>query len=235
MQPVPNTTITAQTASVRGPLFATVFTLIAFVLAYLYAIELLAPADGFSSSLSGITKSVNSMTNTVSGLPKEMDSKINAMGKNIEKGITTKFVSFADQFGDVMYDSIVSPLLVLFEGLGRIFISLFSVIGSLGLKVAMLPMCIIPYMFGGIGSVFQRVYDAVLPSLIRTPIRVVYEYTLGPVLGFFAYITGISWILGKCYGFNISRDLNSMKSDLGQIQSDFKKNFGKFNFSKIKV
>ena len=231
------------------PMFLIVFSLIAGALVYVYFVDPFVNvnlsgdsnvAEGFSAgSITSLTKSVGNMSNTVSNLPKEMDQKIDAMGKKIQKqtmnAMTSKLTSFTSQFGDVMYDSIVQPILVLLEGIGDIFLSLFSVIGAIGLKIAMLPLCLVPYMFGEIGSVIGYVYNAAIPSLIRVPIGVVYDYTLGPIFSIIGYITGISWLVGKCYSFNINGSLNAMKGDLGRIQKEFKQNFGKFDFSKIKV
>jgi hypothetical protein len=39
----------------------------------------------------------------------------------------------------------------------------------------------------------------------------------------------------KCYGFNVSTNIDKIQSNLTDISSSFKKDFGKMNFSEIKI
>ena len=55
------------------------------------------------------------------------------------------------------------------------------------------------------------------------------------VFNFIGSITGYDKSYDKCYGFNISKEINKITDNVDNIGSSFKKSFGNIDFSKIKV
>ena len=53
----------------------------------------------------------------------------------------------------------------------------------------------------------------------------IYKYTLGYIFGFIGYITGYTNSVERCYGFNVSTQVDNINSILNDINSSFKKVF----------
>jgi hypothetical protein len=74
-----------------------------------------------------------------------------------------------------------------------------------------------------------------MPNFLKNIISFVYQYTLKYILEFIGNITGYNDNVEKCYGFNVSENVDKIQSNLTDISSSFKKDFGKMNFSEIKI
>ena len=74
-----------------------------------------------------------------------------------------------------------------------------------------------------------------MPSFLRDMFSVVYKYTFAYVFEFIGYITGYTAAVKSCYGFNASDEVDNINSGFNDAQQSFSKNFGKLDFTKIKV
>ena len=55
------------------------------------------------------------------------------------------------------------------------------------------------------------------------------------VFEFIGYITGYDASVQKCYGFNVSNEVDKINSSLNNIESSFKNDFGNLDFSQINI
>jgi hypothetical protein len=161
------------------------------------------------------------------------------MGKEIEKKtiniLTDKLKSIFTQLGDIFNKGLINPLLNLFVGIGNIFIQIFGILKQIGNKIVTLPGCIFTYAIKETIDTFEFLYNRIMPKFLKNIISFVYKYTLGYIFGFIGYITGYDDSIKKCYGFNVSTNVDKINSNMTDIYSSFKKDFGRLNFSEIKV
>ena len=54
-------------------------------------------------------------------------------------------------------------------------------------------------------------------------------------MDFILRITGFSSTINKCYSFNVNGEIDKMQNQFSNIDNAFKNDFGKLDFSKIKV
>jgi len=203
--------------------------------------------DGFGvSDLNKITSSVKKIGDVANTIPKEIndinnkiDKKLVDMGNKIQKQtldvITTKFKSVFTQIGDILYDGIINPILVLFKGIGEMFVQIFNILMLIGNKIITLPGCIFPYVITEIINMFNAIYKFLIPSFIKYPLSIIYKYTLGIIIGGISQLSGWDITVKRCYGFNIDDEIKSMNNQFKKINDAFMHDFGRIDFSKIKI
>ena len=186
-----------------------------------------------------IGKSVNSIGNTVNNLPKQIDNKMNSLGKQIEKNTVDffekKMKSIFTQLGDVFNKGLVEPMFSLIAGIGSIFVFLFQVLKIIVDKIISLPNCILFYVFGSIGSFSNMIYRSIMPKFIRNIIYTIYSYTIKFIVDWIGFSTGYTKSSQKCYSFNVKDEISNMNDKFKKIDSNFKNNFGRLDFSSIKI
>ena len=74
-----------------------------------------------------------------------------------------------------------------------------------------------------------------MPNFLRNIFSSIYYYTFRYIFNFIGNITGYTDSVQKCYGFNVSSEVDKMNSSLNKIQSSFKNDFGRLDFSKIQI
>lgn len=160
------------------------------------------------------------------------------MGDEIQKNtvdiFTKKLASIFKQLGDMLNSGLIKPITDLFIGIGNIFVQIFNILKEVGDKIVSLPGCMFTYFFKSIVDILNEFYS-LIPQIIRKPISFIYKYTLGYIIDFLADITGYNTNVQRCYGFNIDSQVNKINSNLTNINSSFKDNFGNINFSEIKI
>jgi hypothetical protein len=190
-----------------------------------------------------LTQQVNNIGDKLEKKTEEMGNQIikktEQMGKEIEKKtiniLTDKLKSIFTQLGDIFNKGLINPLLNLFVGIGNIFIQIFGILKQIGNKIVTLPGCIFTYAIKETIDTFEFLYNRIMPKFLKNIISFVYKYTLGYIFGFIGYITGYDDSIKKCYGFNVSTNVDKINSNMTDIYSSFKKDFGRLNFSEIKV
>jgi F0F1-type ATP synthase membrane subunit b/b' len=201
-----------------------------------------------------IEKQVNNMGNQIEKQTEEMGNQIKKqneemgnqikkqteeMGKEIEKKtltiLTTKLGSIFIQIGDIFNKGIVEPILAVFNGIGNIFVQIFNILKEIGNKIISLPNCIFTYAIKETINTFNYLYNNLLPTFLKNIFSFIYRYTLKYVFEFIGYITGYNTSVQKCYGFNVSSQVDNINSSLNNIQSSFKTEFGHLDFSKIEI
>lgn len=208
----------------------------------IYGLLFYKKKEGFANELGKITKGITDVTETVGQIPKELNSisnKLNEemkeMGKQIENKVLGKITSIFTQIGDMFNQGLIIPLGTLFTAIGNVFVQLFSIIKMIGNKIAALPGCIIIYAIQSTIDTMFFVYRQIVPSFIRSNLSIVYKYTFGYIFGFIGWLTGYTAAVKSCYGFNVSDEVDKINSGFNSAQKSFANNFGKLDFSKIKV
>jgi hypothetical protein len=203
--------------------------------------------EGFNpGDITKITKSVNKIGKIADTIPKQInninkqvDKKFTKFGdqvKNQTIGIVTdKLKSVFVQLGQVFNDGLVNPLLILFKGIGVIFVQIFGILKLIVDKVVSLPKCIFPYVITEFVNIFFSIYRLIIPSFLRNPLSSLYKYTFGYFINLISDYSGWSKTVNKCYGFNVDDEINSMNKQFTNINKTFTKDFGRLNFASIKI
>lgn len=190
-----------------------------------------------------VTQQVNSvdkkLTQQVNSMGDEIVKKTEQMGKEIEKNtvnfLTKKLGSIFTQLGDIFNKGIVEPILAIFNGFGNIFVQIFNILKEIGNKIVSLPNCIFTYAIKESLNTLDYFYDRIIPKFFRNILSFIYRYTFRYVFEFIGYITGYTDNVKKCYGFNVSSEVDKMNSSINNIGKTFKNDFGRLDFSKIKI
>ena len=147
------------------------FTLHNFAIAFLICIIIFhifpKSREGFDisdiSKISGdvqnISRVANSLPTKIGDLNKTVDAKFQSFGEEVKKQtldiVTVKLESVFIQIGDILNDGLVKPMLVLFKGIGEIFIQIFNILKMIAYKIISLPDCIMPYAINETGNVIN--------------------------------------------------------------------------------
>lgn len=203
--------------------------------------------EGFSANniknmfddVKNITKVVGQVPKQINNIDNKLTKQLNNMGKEIEKNtiniLTNKLQSVFIQIGDIFNNGIIKPILALFNGIGNIFVQIFNILKEISNKIVSLPNCIFTYGIKETINSFNYLYNKILPKFLRNILSFIYKYTFRYVFGFIGYITGYDKSVQKCYGFNVSNQVNNINSSLNKIQKSFKNDFGNLNFSQINI
>ena len=169
----------------------------------------------------------------------QIERKTEEMGKEIEKKtiniLTDKLKSIFVQLGDIFNNGLIKPILALFTGIGNIFLQIFNILKEIANKIVQLPNCIFTYAIKETIDTISYLYRKIIPNFLRNIINVIYKYTFRYLFEFVGYITGYNESVHKCYGFNVSSEVDKINSSLGNIESSFKNDFGRLDFSKISI
>ena len=232
--------------------------LIIIVLLFIICYDFFKTKEGFDlKDIDNMFDSVKDITNVVGDIPKEINSinskltqqvntvgneiekKTEQMGKEIEKNtmniVTVKFESVFTQLGDIFYKGIINPMLTLFIGIGNIFEQIFNILKEISNKIISLPNCIGTYIIKETINIFDLLYNKIMPKFIKNIISFIYKYTFIYIFEFIGNVTGYNKSVEKCYGFDISSEVDNINSNFKTIDNSFKKNFGQLDFSKIKI
>ena len=184
-----------------------------------------------SSVAETIPKKITDLEKKVASQTDALDQKIT----KIEKAIPNTFKSVFAQLGDVFKNGIITPIMVLFKGIGNIFVQLFNIIELIISKIVSLPGCILVYIFVSIYNVFYNIYKSILPNKLTNLISTIYQYTFKIIIDFITNKTGIDASINRCYGFNVDKEMHSMNTGFQAINQAFTQDFGNLDFSQIKV
>jgi hypothetical protein len=206
--------------------------------------------DNMFSDVKNITKVVGTIPNEINNIENKLNQQVNnmgnqikkqteEMGKEIEKNtlniLTKKLGSIFIQIGDIFNKGIIEPILAVFNGIGNIFVQIFNILKEVGNKIVSLPNCIFTYAIKETINTFNYLYNKILPKFLKNIISFIYRYTFRYVFEFIGYITGYNTSVQKCYGFNVSSQVDNINSSLNKIQTSFKTEFGHLDFSKIEI
>jgi len=180
----------------------------------------------------------NKLVEQVNNLEKKLEKKTEEMGKKIQENtvvfFTKKIGSIFNQLGDIFNNGIVKPILAVFIGIGNIFTQVFNILQEITSKIVSLPNCIFTYAITSTINTLYLFYEKIIPKFLKNIFYSIYYYTFRYLFNFIGYITGYDDDYKKCYGFNVSSEVDKMKSNLNKIQSSFKNDFGRLDFSQIK-
>ena len=203
--------------------------------------------EGFNvNDIDNVVNDIKNVSQIVGQIPKEINNidnkltkQINTMGVEIEKKtvniVTNKLKSIFTQFTDIFNNAIIKPLLALFNGIGNIFIQIFKILKEIGNKITSLPNCIFTYAIKETINSLNYIYNKIIPNFIKNILSFIYKYTFRYIFEFIGYITGYNESVQKCYGFNVSSEVDNINNSLNNIEKSFKSDFGNINFSKIKI
>ena len=192
-----------------------------------------------SSDVQNISRVAKSLPTEIGDLNKTVDAKFQTFGKEVQKQtldiVTSKLESVFIQIGDILNNGLVKPVLVLFKGIGEIFIQIFNILKMIAYKIISLPNCIMPYVINETGNVINMICRAITPKFLRSPLSFIYKYTFGIVFGLISSMVGWENVRNNCYGFNVGGEIQIMNKQLANINKSFTKDFGNLDFSKISI
>jgi hypothetical protein len=158
---------------------------------------------------------------------------VNNMGKKIELNLFNKITSIFTKLGNMINEGLIQPLGQLFVAIGIVFEQLINILIKIGNKIGALPGCIIVY---AVKSTFDTIFfilKKITPKTLQESFSFVYKYTFRYIFDFIGWITGYTAAVNKCYGFNVSDEVDRMNKGFSNAAKSFKQNFGKLNFSKL--
>lgn len=199
--------------------------------------------EGFSvNDINKIIDQTEKIASVAEKIPKELKDVSNQIENvsteitgEVENVVTIKIKSVLDQIGDVFNSALVKPIMTLFIGIQTIFIQIFNILKEIVNKIISLPACIFTYLFQTILDTIYGIYVFIMPNFIRSPLSVAYKYTLRYPIDFISEYSGYDASVKRCYGFNVDKEINTMNTKLQDINTSFTQNFGKLDFSKIKI
>lgn len=179
-----------------------------------------------------LTQQVNNMGNQIVKQTEEMGKEIQENTINI---LINKLESIFIQIGDIFNNGIINPILELFNGIGNIFLQIFNILKEIVNKIVSLPNCIFTYAIKETLNTLNYLYNKILPKFLRDILSFIYKYTFRYIFNFIGYISGYDDSVQKCYGFNVSSELDKINSSLNNIKSSFNNDFGHLDFSQINI
>ena len=192
--------------------------------------------NNINSATSGLdTKLTGQINSATSKLDQQIKSGINDLRAEMQQYVVNKLISVFTQIGNMLKAGIIDPLTFMFVGLGNVFTQIFNIIKMIGDKIISLPSCIMTYIFQGILNSIYGIYMFILPELITTPLNALYRNSLGILVNWISDTTGYTASYDKCYKFNVNDEVDKMTQEFNQIGQKFNNDFGKIDFSKIKV
>lgn len=169
---------------------------------------------------------------------KKLDDKILDFVEKIKKYtidlVTEKIYNLLKQIGNIFNDGLVNPIVVLFKGIGNIFVGIFGILKEIVNKIISLPNCILPYMMFGIGSSIKSIYQAIIPEFIRNAIYTAHSYSLKYVTDKLYYFFGFD-SYSSCYSFGVNSEIDKIENSAKKIGDAFSQDFGRLDFSKINI
>ena len=224
-----------------------IFLISIFLIFIIISSFFLKKKEGFSvnninnmfNDVKNITKVVGEVPKQINNIDKKLTQQVNNMGKEIEKNtiniLTNKLKSIFIQIGDIFNNGLINPMLALFNGIGNIFVQIFNILNEIVNKIISLPNCIFTYAIKETINTFDYLYNKIIPKFLRNIFSFIYKYTFRYLFEFIGYITGYNDSVKKCYGFNISNQVDNINSSLNNIESSFKNDFGNLDFSQINI
>jgi hypothetical protein len=201
--------------------------------------KLVSVADDIPKEINNIKNDVSNSVNKVeqvgNTITNEIDDKLTSFLTKVENLVINKIKSFFTQFGNILNDGLVNPIIVLFEGIGYMFLAIFDILKEIANKIISLPSCILIYMFGTIIDTLYAIYAYICPNFIRKYINYIYNIIIQPPIDFILKITGFSSTINKCYSFNVNSEINKMQNQFSKINTTFKNDFGKLDFASIQL
>lgn len=196
-------------------------------------------AEKIPKEISSIKNEISDSTNVVKKSVTQIDDKLDDFLKEVKKTtvdiVTEKITSVLKQIGDIFQTALINPIVVLFTGIGNIFVGIFGILREIGNKIVSLPGCMITYLFTGIFDIFYSIYKAIMPQVIRNIISKIYNATLKYVVDWILGFIGYTDSARKCYKFDINGDINTIENSAKKIGDTFTSDFGRLDFSKIKI
>jgi hypothetical protein len=225
---------------IKNLLILSITLLIIFII---FSSIFLQKKEGFSiKDIDNVVDDVKKVTKVIGDIPdeiKNITNKVNDMGKIIEKNLldvlTKKIGSIFTQIGDILNEGLVEPVTAVFIGIGDVFLAIFGILGAIGEKIVSLPGCMFVYMIQEVINVCKFFYRKLVPTGLKNIFSVIYRYTFKYIFDFIGRITGYNASVQRCYGFNVSSEVDNIKSSFSKIGDTFKKDFGRLNFGKIKI
>ena len=201
--------------------------------------KLVSVADDIPKEINNIKNDVSNSVNKVeqvgNTITNEIDDKLTSFLTKVENLVIDKIKSFFTQFGNILNDGLVNPIIVLFEGIGYMFLAIFDILKEIANKIISLPSCILIYMFGTIIDTLYAIYAYICPNFIRKYINYIYNIIIQTPIDFILKFTGFSSTINKCYSFNVNSEIDKMQNQFSKINTTFKNDFGKLDFASIQL
>jgi len=196
-------------------------------------------AEKIPKELSSIKNEIQDSTNVVKNSVNTIDNKLEDFLGEVKKTtvniVTEKLTSVFKQIGDIFEKGLINPIMVLFTGIGGIFVGIFGILREIGNKIVSLPGCMLTYFFTGIFNAIYSIYKYIIPQFIRNIVSKIYSVTLKYVVDWFLSLIGYTDSARRCYAFNVNGAIDKIEDNAKKIGNSFSSDFGRLDFSKIKI
>jgi hypothetical protein len=201
--------------------------------------------DNMFDDVKNVTRVVEEVPQKINNIKTELKDQVKLVEEKTEQKlqqieekiinlVTIKIRNVFIQLGDIFKNGIVNPILSVFTGIGQIFKQVFNILKEIANKIVSLPNCIFTYVIASTLDSIYFFYEKITPTFISNIFSSIYYYTLRYLFNFIGYITGYDDNYNKCYGFNVSSEVDKITSKLDNIQLSFINDFGDLKFSQIK-
>lgn len=196
-------------------------------------------AEKIPKEISSIKNEIKDSTNVVKDSVNQIDGKLEDFLDEVKKTtvdiVTEKITNVLKQISDIFQKGLIKPILVLFTGIGNIFVGIFGILREIGNKIISLPGCMLTYLVTGVYDTFYSVYKFIIPQFLRNILSKIYGATLKYVVDWFLSAIGYTESARKCYAFNVNSSIDTIEDSAKKIGDTFSSDFGRLDFSKIKV
>lgn len=148
--------------------------------------------------------------------------------------VTEKIYSLLRQIGNIFKNALIDPIVILFKGIGNIFVGIFGILREISNKIISLPNCILPYIIFSITSSIKSIYLYIIPEFIINIIYTIHSYTLKYITDRLYVLLGID-SYNSCYHFGVTDEINKIEQSAKNIGDAFSNDFGRLDFSKINI
>ena len=135
-------------------------------------------AEKIPKEISSIKNEIEDSANVVKDSVNKIDDKLEDFLDEVKKTtvdiVTEKIASVLKQIGDIFQKGLINPIIVLFTGIGNIFVGIFGILREIGNKIVSLPGCILTYFVTGIFDAIYSMYKYIIPQFIRNIISKIY-------------------------------------------------------------
>ena len=205
-------------------------------------------------SISDIGGEIDKIKNDITGIPDEITGLAKEIGgqiKKVETGISgaiSQIVAieqkiaqlpgkidtmFKTAIPDIFAKGIINPINEVIKNVGTIGTSAIGIVMQIVNKIVSLPKCLSTYFIQGWIDTIYFIYQKYMPDFIQTVLSYVYDNILSTPLKYILDYIGWTAKIHLCYDTTINDNVNTLKASGIKIGDEFKKNFGRLDFSSI--
>ena len=156
----------------------------------------------------GTMQAVNKIEDVGEGIIDEVWNALKVVFEEIKKFFVERIACIFVEFGMLIFNTIISPIIDMFVGLGLVFYELFKIIMLIINKIISLPGCSAYYMGDAVMGAIGVVLKSFVPNFLKSWFRWTRDNIVIPIwqfvwMGIFYVALGIQFIINLIPGSNI--------------------------------